>query len=484
MILEPAVQQENQPKPHQKLNQYIIKYIKGDFSRKQLFWHVTAGTILIIACFVVSGTLSTNFNIMANSFSALGSWVSWHNPRGWFVFSVGLVVSIFVVLPLIPYQHCRIKYANRALSNLVSVYLGCLCFLMVAFFPVMSSSISGGKVTFQNVHVVSALSGGVLFIFGYCMLFVLVMVDRCRMKIVFGPVFTFSISFLVIFFILALIANLIWIVIYPYKYKEDPSIGEDRNDASSFSFYSFSMWENLGIYLIFAFFLTSPFMLQQRSDGKFTIQNESKRLFPKQERIQLKTELSDLKRLFPLIKRIQLKTELSVMWYQIIKKKKCIQRWKQCRLLEYMADYQLVEGLVDDEIVQVLYQVAESNESQQILEVKQYEQNPAYEILRIAVQICKLKPKEIGNKNNIVIVQPERDIITQNCLCSFYFIYQLYQIKYFESWQFKTLSQVTFLTLYPFLSNDLQIKKIVFSNSIKSFVENKPLIYQRNKCVY
>ncbi|CAL6011186.1 Conserved_hypothetical protein [Hexamita inflata] len=245
MILELAVQQENQPKPHQKHNQYIINYIKGDFSRKYLFLHVTAGTILIIACFVISGTLSTKFNIMTNSFSSLGSWDSWHNPRGWFVFSIGLVFSIFVVLPLIPFQHCRIKYVNRALSNLVSVslYLGCLCFLMVAFFPVVSSSISGGKVTFQNVHVVSALSGGVLFIFGYCMLFVLVIVDRCRMKIVFGPALTFSISFLVLFFILAMIANLIWIVIYPYKYKQDPSIGENRNDASSFSFYSFSMGE-------------------------------------------------------------------------------------------------------------------------------------------------------------------------------------------------------------------------------------------------
>ncbi|CAL6002292.1 Conserved_hypothetical protein [Hexamita inflata] len=161
MILELAVQQENQPKPHQKLNQYIINYIKGYFSRKYLFLHVTAGTILIIACFVISGTLSTKFNIMTNSFSSLGSWDSWHNPRGWFVFSIGLVVSIFVVLPLIPFQHCRIKYVNRALSNLVSVslYLGCLSFLMVAFFPVVSSSISGGKVTFSNVHVVSALSG-------------------------------------------------------------------------------------------------------------------------------------------------------------------------------------------------------------------------------------------------------------------------------------------------------------------------------------
>ncbi|CAL6031645.1 Conserved_hypothetical protein [Hexamita inflata] len=257
---------------------------------------------------------------MIDTFSTLGSWASWRNPKGWFMFSIGLIVSLFVVLPLIPYQHCRIKYVNKILSYLVtlSLYLGCVCFLMVAFFPTVRTSISGGKIKFSNVHGISALSGGALFIIGYLVLFIMVLIDKCKKKIVFGPAFTASMIVLVVFFIIALIANVTWIIIYPQRYRNDPSIGDDRNDASAFSFYSFSTWENLGIYLIFTFFLTSPFMLHHRSDGKFTIQNESKRIFPKKERIQLKTELS-------------------VIWNQIINGRNISKR-KQCVLLEHLAD--------------------------------------------------------------------------------------------------------------------------------------------------
>ncbi|CAL6063514.1 Conserved_hypothetical protein [Hexamita inflata] len=287
---------------------------------------------------------------MIDTFSTLGSWASWRNPKGWFMFSIGLIVSLFVVLPLIPYQHCRIKYVNMALSYLVTVslYLGCLCFLMVAFFPTVRTSISGGKIKFSNVHGISALSGGALFIIGYLVLFIMVLIDKCKKKIVFGPAFTASMIVLVVFFIIALIANVTWIIIYPQRYRNDPSIGDDRNDASAFSFYSFSMWENLGIYLIFTFFLTSPFMLHHRSDGKFTVQNESKRLFPKKERIQLKTELS-------------------VIWNQIINGRNISKR-KQCVLLEHLADYQ-VEA--DDEIVSVLYKI-ENPRYKMILQLFRY----------------------------------------------------------------------------------------------------------------
>ncbi|CAL6002418.1 Conserved_hypothetical protein [Hexamita inflata] len=189
-MLQPAIDKENQHIFHQKQNKYIIKYIKGNISSKYLFWHVIFGTILIITCFVITGILSTKFNIMIDTFSTLGSWASWRNPKGWFMFSIGLIVSLFVVLPLIPYQHCRIKYVNKVLSYLVTVslYLGCLCFLMVAFFPTVRTSISGGKIKFSNVHGISALSGGALFIIGYLMLFIMVLIDKCNKKIVWSGV--------------------------------------------------------------------------------------------------------------------------------------------------------------------------------------------------------------------------------------------------------------------------------------------------------
>ncbi|CAL6011185.1 Conserved_hypothetical protein [Hexamita inflata] len=318
---------------------------------------------------------------MTNTFSALGSWVSWHNPRGWFMFSIGLFFMLFTVLPQIPYQHSRINYVNKPLSYIVStsLFLGCLCFSLVVFFPVVDTSISGGKVMFSDVHINSALAGGAIFIFSYFILFILVVVDNCKKKLVFGPAFTSAMIILVIFFAIALIANVARIL---------KNIGD-----SSFTFYSFSMWENLGIYIVFVFFVTTPFFLQQRKDGKFTVQNESKRLFP-------------------LIERIQLKTELSKIWFQIIKKNNCVQRWKQCRFLEYMADYQQVEGLVDDEIVRVLYQIADIADEgeecrQRILQMIQpFSRNPSYDLLKIAADICKPRKQQIiPNRNEIVIVQ-------------------------------------------------------------------------------
>ncbi|CAL6002290.1 Hypothetical_protein [Hexamita inflata] len=109
--------------------------------------------------------------------------------------------------------------------------------------------------------------------------------------------------------------------------------------------------------------------------------------------------------------RIQLKTELSKIWYQIIKNKNCIQRWRQCRFLEHLSDYQQVEGLVDDEIVRVLYQIADITDEddcrQRIKHIIQpFCLNPSQDLLKIAADVCKPKKQQIiDNRNEIVIVQ-------------------------------------------------------------------------------
>ncbi|CAL6031749.1 Conserved_hypothetical protein [Hexamita inflata] len=350
------------------------------FSHKYLILRVVFGSILICSCFVISGIFSVQFDIRRDTFSTLGSWTSTNNPKCWYMFSIGLIISFIVVLPLISYQHQRIVYVNKILSFTVAICLlcGCISFIVIAFFPIVYQPIvPNGIVQFATIHKIFASSGCVLLLIGYFVLFAMVVMDQCKKKRIFGLAFQIALSLLITFFIIAVIVNITWFVMYPIKYKRDNSIGKS-NEASAFTIFSFALWENLGIYFIFVFFLVSPFMLSIRTDGKFPLQSISKQLVPD-------------------INQVQLHTELSQKWYQLIIKRKMNQKSRKlCRFIEHLADYQLVEGLLDEEIVQILYSIIdqiECSEQNSVVTMNQYKQIMIQnDIIKTVNIIYKIKP--------------------------------------------------------------------------------------------
>ncbi|CAL6002536.1 Conserved_hypothetical protein [Hexamita inflata] len=225
----------------------IFKYFKGMFSYKYLILRVVFGSILICSCFVISGLFSVQFDIRRDTFSTLGSWTSTNNPKCWYMFSIGLIISFIVVLPLISYQHQRIVYVNKILSFTVAICLlcGCISFIVIAFFPIVYQPIvPNGIVQFATIHKIFASSGCVLLLIGYFVLFSMLIIDQCKKKQIFGLAFKIALSLLITFFIIAVIVNITWCVMYPMKYKRDNSIGKS-NEASAFTIFSFALWENL-----------------------------------------------------------------------------------------------------------------------------------------------------------------------------------------------------------------------------------------------
>ncbi|CAL6032328.1 Conserved_hypothetical protein [Hexamita inflata] len=285
---------------------------------------------------------------MRDTFSTLGSWIDDDNPNAWFLFSIGLVLSFIIELPLVQYQYKRIVYVNKVLSVIVTtcIYLGLICFVIIACFPIVYTPITTkSNIQFADIHMAAALAGGGFFIFGYIMLFVIMIVDKCKKKNIryrqqiFGITLTFSITVLVIFIIIALLVNLIWYIWYPILYKNDPSIGSSYG-ASIFTIFSFSLWENVGILFIYLFSLIFPLTLPKREDCIYPKQKESKRINPKMSDIQLFTEISQL-------------------WSALLLKYNIKSCRYICVFLEHIADYQQVDGLLEPDQISYLYIIQE-----------------------------------------------------------------------------------------------------------------------------
>ncbi|CAL6032324.1 DUF998_domain-containing protein [Hexamita inflata] len=353
------------PKHKKTSKNNITMYICGYLTPQQQIVHSVVGFVLIWCIYGASyytfnlSNYPQQYSIMTSTFSFLGSWDSERNPKGWYWFTIGMVLSFFVEIPLLMYVYQRLKHVDLKLAkvSLVFWFMGVCAQFLVGCFP-DANSIIFGKTKFSDIHNIVAIATFLSLLVSAPINGALVAYDRpgsCKKigkknmlnhrhtDICIGLVIT-SICISVIF-------SILWQVVYPIMYAKDPSIGSNWSAAMN-TIWSFPLWENVVIFTLYLYLIWFPFTLPRRTDG----------ICPKQ---RLSTSFKKIS-----LTQIQLKTQLSRTWFQILNSKKVNVR-NAANLLEHISDCEEVEDLLSYQAVVVLTIIAEMiNNNQNSAEVK------------------------------------------------------------------------------------------------------------------
>ncbi|CAL6011095.1 Conserved_hypothetical protein [Hexamita inflata] len=341
------IKQLKQVQPKRRI---IKNYILGRFSRTQLYSHVYGGFALILFCYFMALILypkENGYSIFKQTYSNLGSFDSISNYRGWYFYSILQFISFLVNVPMSFYQHDRLKLIGNKISIVAcgSMILGAVCQLILGFFPASIQPLYK-NLMWGDIHNNVGYAGFGFCLLGYVLYAILVAMDRTRCStnkkrfLNHVPV-DLIVSLVIITFLLTTIAISSWLVIYPIRKKKDPSMPNFRT-ASQYTFFCFTMWENFFVYSLYIFNFVFPLVLPFRTDGITPKQVVSQKMFNfKGEKVELKTELSKKFSIYLQAKKIRTNVKVN-------------------QLLEHLADYEEVQGLLSPRSIITLQKINQS----------------------------------------------------------------------------------------------------------------------------
>lgn len=230
---------------------HFIDLITGNFQPVELrIWIIIQGSLFVLFIFLAYRFHIKNnpYSIMKHTMSFLGSHLSRRNPKGWYFFSIGMIITGSMFIPLIQYYHKRIIAISiwGAWLGTILQLLGAIGVILVALIPdneEEESFIKGLKSgAIHNVVAGIAFLGlgiGNLWYGG------LILYDA-----LFGNQLFDTIKLLPPYIILALI--MITIIILQLKWAK---ICKEDNTKELFpgeGIYSFPLWEWILIFYLFA----------------------------------------------------------------------------------------------------------------------------------------------------------------------------------------------------------------------------------------
>ncbi len=139
-----------------------VQLAKGDFDRPVLWKYlaVVCGIYWALIFTCVALYPDHKFNIMANTYSALGSADPPNNPRAWWLFSTAMVFWGIVMIPVVFYNYRRMAAISpwaAAIGGFLMMLGGCGISL-VGFFPDVNGTTFGGYEV-REIHKYVALIG-------------------------------------------------------------------------------------------------------------------------------------------------------------------------------------------------------------------------------------------------------------------------------------------------------------------------------------
>ncbi|CAL6011191.1 Conserved_hypothetical protein [Hexamita inflata] len=328
-------------------------YALGRLTQTQLHYHTIFGFLLAVFLYFMAYGLypsENHYSIQTKTYSNLGSFDKISNYRGWYFYSILQLISFFINFPMAFYQHNRLKRIGSKTSffALILMLLGSICQFLICFFPASENAISG-NLMWGDFHNNIGSLGIVFCMMGYVTYAVLVAMERtkCSKSTKFLPHYKVDLAIvqIMVFFITTFSSLLSWCFIYPVLKKKDPSLPDFRA-ASQYTFFCFTMWESIFVYGLYIFNFIFPLVLPFRADG----------VVPKQRNSQ-KMCFRD--------KTVELKTQLSKEWFKILNLNQ-IQTRNSQEMIEHLADYEEVEGLLTKEAVCLFKQLVSENEEQKI----------------------------------------------------------------------------------------------------------------------
>ncbi|CAL6002196.1 DUF998_domain-containing protein [Hexamita inflata] len=338
-----------------KYDNAIFRYICGYLTPQQQIVHSVVGFVLIWCIYGASyytfnlSNYPQQYSIMTSTFSFLGSWDSERNPKGWYWFTIGMILSFFVEIPLLMYVYQRLKHVDLKLAkvSLVFWFMGVCAQFLVGCFP-DANSIIFGKIKFTDIHTSVAIITFLSLLVGAPINGALVAYDRPRSckKIGKKNMLNHRHTDICIGLINAIFCiSLVFCGL-------GQLIGKISTQSIKNTIWSFPLWENVVIFTLYLYLIWFPFTLPRRTDG----------ICPKQ---RLSTSFNKIS-----LDQIQLKTNLSRTWFQILNSKKVNVR-NAANLLEHISDCEEVEDLLSYQAVVALTIIAEMiNNNQNSAEVK------------------------------------------------------------------------------------------------------------------
>ncbi|CAL6011097.1 Conserved_hypothetical protein [Hexamita inflata] len=281
---------------------------------------------------------------MTATFSFLGSNEQNSNPNGWYWFSIGMFTSFFVEIPLIMYVYQRLRLVNFRLAKVSNGFwlTGVSSQFLIGVFRSSRDKVFG-KIEFRKIHNIVAIICFLSLLVGAPCSAALVAYDKPKSCTNYGKknllnhrLTDICISLVMLSLFLVVLFCVLWQIVYPILYKQDPTIGSNWT-AGMNTIWSFPLWENVCIITLYVYILWFPFMLPARTDGKR----------PKQRNSCSFSRVN--------YNGIELKTELSRMWFEILKEK--IEFRSGADFLEHLADYDEVEGLLSEKGVSFIQSV-------------------------------------------------------------------------------------------------------------------------------
>jgi hypothetical protein len=118
----------------------FIELIKGYFdSNELLLWIIVQASLYALFLYIAYRyhIKSNPYSIMKHTMSFLGSHLERRNPKGWFFFSIGMIIMGIMFFPLILYYHHRMLIISEWAAWLGTILqiLGTIGIILVALFP-------------------------------------------------------------------------------------------------------------------------------------------------------------------------------------------------------------------------------------------------------------------------------------------------------------------------------------------------------------
>ncbi len=259
----------------------VLRAFTMPTGRKAMRRHITIMAVVfwgLIALTWLGYPAENRHSIMTHTFSFLGSYEPFHNPRWWWLFTLALVFWGVAMVPLVRYAEKRFAAisAPGAGVGAVLMYMGCAGLVFVGLFPEGQATILGNiKTTHGHMAACVLLEigfgGGILWHGG--MLLRNARGGRAgvfRHRAFIAP-YVFLAVFMVTFVLLVASGRAVF---PPMTAEKTASLWEPGSAwyASLNTVYSFPLWENLIIAVLFVF-LCWFMLLLPNAKGNFEEKN-------------------------------------------------------------------------------------------------------------------------------------------------------------------------------------------------------------------
>lgn len=254
------------------------RILRGDFRARELeIWLVVQGVVLwslILFCRAVFPA-ENHFGLSTHSFSYLGGFEAYHNPRWWWVFAGAMAWWAATAAPVVLYLRRRFALVWRAGAWLgaVLLLLGCVGAAFVGLIPIGRAPCLGGM-NYSEVHKYAGLLMVGAFCLGVVWHGILLIIDALRARRLRGGGYGRFIRLYAVFWTPAFVGAYFlsgWPAIYAAMKAEAVAAGREVPSSWKAALgtpHAVPLWENVMVCLLYVFLALLPLFLPRETPAE------------------------------------------------------------------------------------------------------------------------------------------------------------------------------------------------------------------------